>query len=257
MGLIGRAWRAISWTPSQCVLDSARAGLCHQFSSFLWTEFLGVVKQQKASTLVISETHLCFLQITWFCLLHQVVASSSYWSSSQLNVKQREWKSTPPSVRPWLFVGKGWSANSRSERSCCPQWRSLSIFEFCSWARWKGNRRLTDRYGGLDRYDWTVSPGGGPLADPDTLERLYLSAGLGTSWCSKLQEVAGRGRSRLFCSDCCPHNRVMEKWEIMDGWKHECSYFSLSQKVKSVHLDIVRATFRHSSRWLPQIFLTL
>lgn len=50
----------------------------HQFSSlFLWTEFLGIAKWQKASTRVVLEFFLCFLQMMRFCWLHKMLVSSS------------------------------------------------------------------------------------------------------------------------------------------------------------------------------------
>lgn len=57
---------------------------------------------------------------------------------------------------------------------------------------------MTDRYGGLDRlYDWTVSPGGGPLADPGHPGEI-----ISPSWCWEClgvlldeleEEVVGEG----------------------------------------------------------------
>lgn len=52
--------------------------------------FLGIASWWKGSTLVASESHLYSLQMMWFCCLHQVVDSSSLWSTSQPSVKQKE-----------------------------------------------------------------------------------------------------------------------------------------------------------------------
>lgn len=100
--------RAINHAHSQWVLDFAGAALCHWFCiEFLQIEVLGIAKGQKASTLVASGPQLCFLQMTWFCWFHWVLASGSHWSNLQPSVKGPERQLAPPRPRPWFWPEKG------------------------------------------------------------------------------------------------------------------------------------------------------
>ncbi|KAJ0019034.1 hypothetical protein NQD34_006603 [Periophthalmus magnuspinnatus] len=61
---------AVSQTCSRCMLDSARAALCHRFCSlYLWTEFLGVARSRglvqgpEGSGSGTTGSHLCCLQM--------------------------------------------------------------------------------------------------------------------------------------------------------------------------------------------------
>lgn len=95
-------------------------GCCMSLTLFtnLWTKLLDVTKWLKASTLVASEFHLCFMQMMWFYWLHQFVVSNSHWSGSQLNMKQQVWELAPPSPRPWSLAWKQCRAHARSCTNC-------------------------------------------------------------------------------------------------------------------------------------------
>lgn len=96
---------------------------------YSWTGSLGGAEVKRVFVLVVAELHCCFLQMMWFCWLHQNVTFSTHWICLQPSVKRPEWESAPPSLRPWCSVEKsGWLLPEGSEDFLNDCWKTVRRF---------------------------------------------------------------------------------------------------------------------------------
>jgi len=79
-----------------------------------WREFQDIFGERRAFGLVTSGSHLCCLQMMWFCWLLQAKTFSVHLSRLQLIVKWSRWESALPSLSSWFSIRKRWSAPYRS-----------------------------------------------------------------------------------------------------------------------------------------------
>lgn len=87
--VINKSTRHVRWQyVTSCVRQQSRSVMVQAIvrSVHLRTEFLGIARWQKASTLVPSESHHCFLKMMWFCWFYEVGISCSHWSSSPVDL---------------------------------------------------------------------------------------------------------------------------------------------------------------------------